>query len=262
MSRSGLGGVEDDDRDLPIGHSGIVPKLWALGCVAIPSAGALVTLGHPRPRRERLAAGLDRHVRVGYVTIAVRGFPVFAPVVVRTGAVYRSDRERFEEFKRVTSRSSAGIVLFRRPETGLEVLLAHPGGPLFRTRDVGHWSIPKGEPAANELLLEAARREFAEETGHPVPNGPALPLGSIVQKGGKVVHGWAVEGDFDPARAQSLPFEIEWPPRSGRRQAFPEIDRVEWFDRDEARRRIKPAQVPLLDRLDEILGGVSGRPTP
>jgi predicted NUDIX family NTP pyrophosphohydrolase len=95
-----------------------------------------------------------------------------------------------------------------------------------------------------------------------VPNGPALALGSIVQKGGKVVHGWAVEGDLDPALTESLPFEMEWPPRSGLRQAFPEIDRVEWFDRDEARRRIKPAQVALLDRLDEILGGVSGRPMP
>jgi predicted NUDIX family NTP pyrophosphohydrolase len=161
----------------------------------------------------------------------------------------------------MTSRSSAGIVLFRRPETGLEVLLAHPGGPLFRTRDVGHWSIPKGEPAEGEPLLEAARREFAEETGHPVPDGPALPLGSVVQKGGKVVHAWAIEGDLDPAVAESLPFEMEWPPRSGLRQAFPEIDRVEWFDRAEARRRIKPAQAALLDRLDEILGGLSGPPT-
>ncbi|MEO8229835.1 MAG: NUDIX domain-containing protein [Chloroflexota bacterium] len=159
----------------------------------------------------------------------------------------------------MTTRSSAGIVLFRRPDTGLEVMLAHPGGPLFRSRDFGHWSIPKGEPDEDEPLLETARREFTEETGHPVPDGPALPLGSIVQKGGKVVHGWAVEGDLDPALAHSLPFEMEWPPRSGLRQAFPEIDRVEWFDRDEARRRIKPAQVPLLDRLDEFLGSVPGR---
>ena len=154
----------------------------------------------------------------------------------------------------MTTRSSAGIVLYRRPETGLEVLLAHPGGPLFRNRDAGHWSIPKGEPAENEPLIETARREFAEETGHPVPEGPVLPLGSIVQKGGKVVHAWAVEGDLDPAAAQSDTFEMEWPPRSGVRQAFPEIDRVEWFDRDEARQRIKPAQAPLLDKLDEMLG--------
>jgi predicted NUDIX family NTP pyrophosphohydrolase len=158
----------------------------------------------------------------------------------------------------VTTRSSAGIVLYRRPEAGLEVLLAHPGGPLFQNRDAGHWSIPKGEPAENEPLLEAGRREFAEETGHPVPDGPALPLGSIVQKGGKVVHAWAVEGDLDPAAARSDTFEMEWPPRSGMSLAFPEIDRVEWFDRDEARRRIKPAQAPLLDRLDEILSGGAG----
>ena len=159
----------------------------------------------------------------------------------------------------MTTRSSAGIVLYRRPETGLEVLLAHPGGPLFRNRDAGHWSIPKGEPDENEPLIETARREFAEETGHPVPEGPVLPLGSIVQKGGKVVHAWAVEGDLDPAAARSDTFEMEWPPRSGVRQAFPEIDRVEWFDRDEARRRIKPAQAPLLDRLDAVLTDPAAR---
>lgn len=158
----------------------------------------------------------------------------------------------------MTTRSSAGIVLYRRPGTGLEVLLAHPGGPLFQNRDAGHWSIPKGEPDENEPLLEAAGREFAEETGHPVPAGPARPLGSIVQKGGKVVHAWALEGDLDPDAARSDTFEMEWPPRSGLTQSFPEIDRVEWFDRDEARRRIKPAQAPLLDRLDEILGVVAG----
>lgn len=161
----------------------------------------------------------------------------------------------------MTSRLSAGIVLYRRPGAGLEVLLAHPGGPLFRNKDAGHWSIPKGEPEPDEPLLDAARREFAEETGHPVPVGRALPLGSIVQKGGKVVHAWAVEGDLDPAAARSETFEMEWPPRSGMRRAFAEIDRVDWFDPDEARRRIKPAQAPLLDRLDEILSD-SGAPEP
>ncbi len=154
----------------------------------------------------------------------------------------------------MTSRSSAGIVLYRRPENGLEVLLAHPGGPLFRNRDAGHWSIPKGEPSEDEPLLETARREFAEETGHVLPDGPAQPLGSIVQKGGKVVHAWGVEGDLDAADAHSNEFEMEWPPRSGRRERFPEIDRVEWFDLDEARRRVKPTQVPLIDRLETALG--------
>ena len=154
----------------------------------------------------------------------------------------------------MTSRSSAGIVLYRRPSTGLEVLLAHPGGPLFRTRDAGHWSIPKGEPNQDEPLLEAARREFAEETGRDAPDGPVQSLGSIVQKGGKVVHAWAVEGDLDPESARSATFDMEWPPHSGVSRSFPEIDRVDWFDRDEARRRIKPAQATLLDRLEEILG--------
>jgi predicted NUDIX family NTP pyrophosphohydrolase len=135
----------------------------------------------------------------------------------------------------------------------LEVLLAHPGGPLFQSRDAGHWSIPKGEPAQDEALLEAALREFAEETGQSVPPGPQHPLGSIVQKGGKVVHAWAVEGDLDPVSARSLAFEMEWPPRSGITRSFPEVDRVAWFDRDEARRRIKPAQALLLDRLDDVL---------
>lgn len=158
----------------------------------------------------------------------------------------------------MTSRSSAGIVLYRRPSTGLEVLLAHPGGPLFRNRDAGHWSIPKGEPNQDEPLLEAARREFAEETGQDAPDGPVQPLGSIVQKGGKVVHAWAVEGDLDPESARSATFDMEWPPHSGVSRSFPEIDRVEWFDRDEARRRIKPAQATLLDRLEEILGGAPG----
>ena len=136
-----------------------------------------------------------------------------------------------------------------------------PAGRCFETRTPGIWSIPKGEPEPDEPLLDAARREFAEETGHPVPVGRALPLGSIVQKGGKVVHAWAVEGDLDPAAARSETFEMEWPPRSGMRRAFAEIDRVEWFDPDEARRRIKPAQAPLLDRLDEILSN-SGAPEP
>lgn len=150
-------------------------------------------------------------------------------------------------------RVSAGIVLFRRPGSRLEVLLAHPGGPFFDKRDSGHWSIPKGEPDEDEPLVDAARREFLEETGVTLPNGAWLELGSIVQKGGKVVHAWGVEGDLDPAQAQSETFEQEWPPKSGRLQTFPEIDRVDWFDPAEARRRIKEAQVPLLDRLEDAL---------
>ena len=166
-------------------------------------------------------------------------------------------------------RQSAGIVLFRRlparpgraDAVEVEVLLGHPGGPFFTKRDEGHWSIPKGEPdAAADDLLAVARREFAEETGHEAPaaqpdGGPPISLGTIVQKGGKVVHAWAIEGDLDPAAAVSNEFEMEWPPRSGQRQSFPEIDRVAWFAPDEARRRLKPTQIPFVDRLMEILDG-------
>jgi predicted NUDIX family NTP pyrophosphohydrolase len=155
-------------------------------------------------------------------------------------------------------RQSAGILLFRR-RSGLawepEVLLGHPGGPFFARGDEGRWSIPKGEPdRADEDLLAVARREFAEEVGHPAPAGQPdgsapIALGTIVQKGGKVVHAWAIEGDLDPATARSNVFELEWPPRSGRRETFPELDRVAWFAPAEARRRVKPAQIPFIDRL-------------
>ena len=150
-------------------------------------------------------------------------------------------------------RVSAGILLYRLGPAGLEVLLAHPGGPIFARRDAGHWTIPKGEPDPDEPLIEAARREFREETGQPAPDGEWLELGSIVQKGGKVVHAWAVEGDLRPDDLVSETFELEWPPRSGRRETHPEIDRVAWFDPAEARRRIKDAQVPLIDRLEAAL---------
>ena len=158
----------------------------------------------------------------------------------------------------MAERTSAGILLYRRAGDGaLEVLLAHPGGPFFAKRDLGDWTIPKGEPDATETDLSAvARREFAEETGTDIgPATPMIELGSIVQKGGKVVHAWAVEGDLDPATAVSNEFEVEWPPRSGRRQRFPEIDRVAWFGLDEARTQIKETQVPLIDRLEAALRG-------
>jgi len=153
-------------------------------------------------------------------------------------------------------RTSAGIVLFRPRNGQLEILLAHPGGPFFTNRDAGHWTIPKGEADGDEELVAVARREFEEETGNRPPDGDPIELGSIVQKGGKVVHAWALEGDLDPATADSNTFEMVWPPGSGRLQTFPEIDRVEWFDAAEARRRIKDAQIPLIDRLEEALGRV------
>jgi predicted NUDIX family NTP pyrophosphohydrolase len=152
-------------------------------------------------------------------------------------------------------RVSAGILLFRRGPDGLEVLLAHPGGPIFARRDAGHWTIPKGEPDPDEPLIEAARREFREETGLPPPEGDWVALGSIVQKGGKVVHAWAVEGDLRPGDVVSETFELEWPPRSGRRETHPEIDRVAWFNPSEARQRIKDTQIPLIDRLEAMLDG-------
>ena len=162
----------------------------------------------------------------------------------------------------MVQRQSAGILLFRRDgrsADGLEVLLGHPGGPFFTQRDAGHWTIPKGEPDEPDGdLLAVARREFEEEVGHEAPaaqpdGAPPIALGTIVQKGGKVVHAWAIEGDLEPAEAVSNEFEMEWPPRSGRRQRFPEMDRVAWFDPAEAARRLKPTQMPFVDRLVEAL---------
>ena len=153
----------------------------------------------------------------------------------------------------VARRTSAGILLYRVAPGGLEVLLGHPGGPAFRSRDHGHWSVPKGEVEEGEVLESVARREFEEETGHPVPDGPMLTLGDTVQKGGKLVVAWAVEGDLDPADARSNTFEMEWPPGSGFRGTYAEIDRVAWFRPDEARTRIKDAQAVFIDRLEALL---------
>ena len=152
-----------------------------------------------------------------------------------------------------SDRTSAGILLWRRREDRLEVLLAHMGGPQWVAKDLGHWTIPKGEAEPGEELVVVARREFSEETGHEVPGGPLIELGRVRQKSGKVVLCWAARGDLDPSTAVSNTYDLEWPPRSGRIQAFPEIDRVEWFDLDEARRRLKAAQVPFLDRLEAAL---------
>ena len=147
---------------------------------------------------------------------------------------------------------SAGILMYRRRDEGIEVLLVHPGGPFWRQRDLGAWSIPKGEPAPGETNEAAARREFGEELGS-APAGPLIPLGSIRQRGGKTVEAFAVEGDFDIATFRCASwFEIEWPPRSGRLQSFPEIDRVLWWPLAEARERILPGQRPLLDSLHEL----------
>ena len=129
------------------------------------------------------------------------------------------------------------------------MLLVHPGGPLWARRDVGVWSIPKGEYADGEEPLAAARREFAEELGTPAPEGEALELGEIRQRSGKRVVAWALAGDLDATQARSNTFLMQWPPRSGRMQEFPEVDRAEWFGVTEAREKLNPAQVELLDRL-------------
>ncbi len=164
----------------------------------------------------------------------------------------------------MTARRSSGILLYRRSGAGLELLLAHPGGPYFARRDAGSWTIPKGQPDGEDDLLLVAEREFAEETGHAVAtvrrDAGAVPveLGTVTLGSGKVVHGWAVEGDLDPAAIASNDFEIEWPPRSGRLASFPEVDRVAWLAPADARRLIHPAQSAFIDRLEAALAAGPG----
>jgi predicted NUDIX family NTP pyrophosphohydrolase len=148
---------------------------------------------------------------------------------------------------------SAGLLVFRRGAEGnTEVLLVHPGGPFWSRKDAGAWSIPKGEVEAGEELAAVAEREFAEELGRPAPEGTRTDLGEITQAGGKRVQAWAVEGDFDATDITSNGFEMEWPPRSGRRQSFPEVDRVAWFSLEDARQKVNAAQVELLERLPAL----------
>lgn len=149
---------------------------------------------------------------------------------------------------------SAGLLLYRRGEPGLELLLAHPGGPYWARRDAGAWTLPKGEVRPGEELLAAALREFEEETGHR-PLGPFAALGQVRQKAGKLVHAWACVGTFDPSALHSNEVEIEWPPRSGRLLRFPEIDRVAWFDVRQALTMVLPAQQPFIERLAAAAGG-------
>jgi predicted NUDIX family NTP pyrophosphohydrolase len=148
---------------------------------------------------------------------------------------------------------SAGIVLYRDSGERLEVLLVHPGGPIWARRDLGAWSIPKGEYEDDEEPLTAARREFAEELGWPAPGGEALDLGEVRLKSGKRVRAWAIAGDLDTGRIRSNEFAMEWPPRSGKLREFPEVDRAQWFGLDEARAKLNPAQVALVDRLQASL---------
>lgn len=150
-------------------------------------------------------------------------------------------------------RRSAGLLLYRRNQAGVELFLVHPGGPYWQKREDGAWSIPKGEHDEHEDPLAAARREFREETGHEVPDVAWTGLGVVRQRGGKVVAAWAGSSDIDIGPIRSSTFELEWPPRSGRRVEFPEVDRGEWFDLATARRRINPAQGEFIDRLAALL---------
>lgn len=150
------------------------------------------------------------------------------------------------------AKPSAGLVLYRRQAGALQVLLVHPGGPFWAGKDDGVWSIPKGELQGDEDPLQAARREVEEEIG-AAPAGEFIPLAPVRQSGGKVVYGWAVAADVDPAAIKSNTFRMKWPPRSGREQEFPEIDRAAWFDLDVAARKILKGQLPLLEELRRVV---------
>lgn len=162
----------------------------------------------------------------------------------------------------MSPRTSAGLLLFRRAaDGGVEVLLGHMGGPFWRSKDAGAWTVPKGEHDRDEDPHAAAVREFTEELGTPPPPGEDLPLGSVRQRGGKLVTAWAREGDLDPTRATSDLVELEWPPGSGRTVKFPELDRVAWVPLEEARGLVVAAQAELLDRLDAALADDATPPT-
>jgi predicted NUDIX family NTP pyrophosphohydrolase len=152
----------------------------------------------------------------------------------------------------VSTIRSAGLLMFRLRPAGPEVLLAHPGGPFWSRRDEAAWTLPKGEIDPGEDPLQAARREFLEETGYE-STPPFQPLGELRQKSGKRISVWAFEGDADPSTLVSNPFEMEWPPRSGRMQSFPEVDRVAWFGLEEARRKLIAGQAPFIDALEQWL---------
>jgi len=159
---------------------------------------------------------------------------------------------RQTDYPSLMPKISGGLLMYRVKDGALQVLLVHPGGPFFQNQDNGAWSIPKGEPGAGEELLNAAQREFEEETGFKA-SPPFIELSPVTQKGGKVVHAWAFAGDCDPAQLRSNTFTLEWPPHSGRVQDFPEIDRAGWFDLTEAKRKIKAAQFPLIEELSRLL---------
>jgi predicted NUDIX family NTP pyrophosphohydrolase len=159
-------------------------------------------------------------------------------------------------------KQSAGLLLYRKKNATIEVLLAHPGGPFWAKKDAGAWSIPKGEFTDEEEPLTAARREFAEELGTSAPEGDVISLGSIRQSSGKMVHIWAQEADFDPSSIHSNQVLIEWPPKSGEQQSFPEVDRAGWFWMKTAQRKLVKGQVPFIEKLAKQLGMYLEEPEP
>ena len=156
---------------------------------------------------------------------------------------------------------SAGLLLYRKRKDALEVFLAHPGGPFYVNKNSGVWGIPKGEIDEGEDALAAAQREFEEETGFKA-GGPFLLLTAVTQKGGKLVQAWAFEGDCDPEKMKSNTFTMEWPPRSGKQQEFPEVDRGAWFSLNEAKQVINPAQISFLEELQQLAGSGPGLRSP
>jgi predicted NUDIX family NTP pyrophosphohydrolase len=155
-------------------------------------------------------------------------------------------------YNEIMAKVSAGLLMYRKRSGVLEVLLVHPGGPFFAKKDLGAWGIPKGEIEEGEDALAAARREFEEETGFKA-EGAVIPLAPVTQKGGKIVQAWALEGDCDPKKMKSNTFMMEWPPRSGRQQEFPEADRAGWFAINEAKQKINPAQISFLEELQRAI---------
>jgi predicted NUDIX family NTP pyrophosphohydrolase len=153
----------------------------------------------------------------------------------------------------MASKRSAGILLYRRRGAAVEVLLVHPGGPFWSKKDDGAWFIPKGELEEGEEPLDAARREFREELGHEPPDGEPLALGTVTNKSGKLIYAWALQGDLDVATVTSSTFSLEWPPRSGKVREFPEVDRAAFYTLSDAEPKVHPAEMPLLERLRELL---------
>lgn len=172
----------------------------------------------------------------------------------RSGSPPEPDSAGGSRGRRTSHARSAGILLYRGAPGRLEVLLVHPGGPFWRGKDAGAWSVPKGEYLDDERPYAAARREFEEELGVAPPDGEPLALGEVRQRSGKWVSAWALPGELDTGAVQSNTFTVEWPPRSGQLRQFPEVDRAGWFSLEVAREKLNPAQVELLDRLEAALG--------